>query len=984
MSKEDAQNKISEIIAKYQALSPSAIKTTNEQSTINGFIMPLFTALGWDFCDTNEVSPEYTASGGRVDLAFRLNGVSQFFLEAKKFSADLNDPDFVKQAVTYAYNKGVTWAVLTDFQNIRLYNANTGKGWLFLDWDKYATEHFEKLWLLSKESLQNGLLTAEAKANNALPPSIPVEQKLFKQLRSWREALFNQLHIHNEQLSLNQLDEVIQRLFNRLIFIRTAEDRHIEDNHLKAAVHQWEANKHKKDQLLKGLRDIFRYFDGFYDSELFEPHLTDTVFIEEPTISDILIGLYEIPGGVVEYDFSIIDADVLGAVYEQYLGYVADIARRRAKEAQSLIDLGLSPTESKYEVTAKKQHRKEQGIYYTPKFITDYIVKETVGRYLKEHAFNENRTVKILDPSCGSGSFLIRAFDELLTYHAKESGKSVAELSQYERLRILTTNVHGVDLDRQAVEIARLNMLLRSLAKQELLPGLKDNVKQGNSLITGGEEELKGYFGEGWRDKRPFNWDFEYKDVIAQGGFDVIIGNPPYVRIQSLSRDEADYYRSHFESAHGSFDLYVLFIEQAIKLLKIGGRLGLITSGKFLKSDYGKKIQQLINEQCTVEEIVDLSAQQVFGDATTYPVIMFIRKGSEEVPFRYVFIPDDAINPHDIANTPATMGMQKALIQGSWPLIATDDIILAKLGQKAKLLGEISNRIFQGLVTGADKTFILEKRGDLQNGFTRIYSRSMSKEYEIETSLLKPLLLGVDVGRYEIPNPRVFLLFPYIVSEDRATLLSSALFEHRYPNAWKYLLDNRHILENREKGKMKHDKWYSFSRVQSLAMHEQPKLLTGVLARKSRFTADLSGVFYSMGGGNAGVYGITLQDCKSANYLYVLGLLNSTLIQFNLRKLSSPFRGGFFSYAQRYINKLPIRQIDFANPDEKTMHDRIIVLVERMLDLNKRLAPIREIFSNERDEILEDIEKTDKEIDGLVYKLYGLTDEEIRVVEGAG
>ncbi len=176
MTKDEARSKIAEVITKYQALSASAIKSTNEQATINGFINPLFTALGWDPCDINEVAPEHAASGGRVDLAFRLNGVSQFFLEAKKFSADLNDPAFVKQAITYAYNKGVTWAVLTDFQNIRVYNANSGKQFLNLEWTKYAAENYDWLWLLSKESLQNGILNDKAKVVGALPPSITVEQ----------------------------------------------------------------------------------------------------------------------------------------------------------------------------------------------------------------------------------------------------------------------------------------------------------------------------------------------------------------------------------------------------------------------------------------------------------------------------------------------------------------------------------------------------------------------------------------------------------------------------------------------------------------------------------------------------------------------------------------------------------------------------------------------------------------------------------------
>ncbi len=341
---------------------------------------------------------------------------------------------------------------------------------------------------------------------------------------------------------------------------------------------------------MQRLRQIFIYYDGYYDSDLFAPHLLDDnrLHIDEYLIADILNGLYDIPGGMASYDFSVIDADVLGRVYEQYLGYVSKHVEERAKQAQARLALGFA-ADFDYKLVEKKQHRKEQGIYYTPKFVTDYIVRETVGRFLQEHTYNENLNIKILDPACGSGSFLIRAYDELLKYHADVRSKSTTEMDNFDRMPILTSNIFGVDLDQQAVEIARLNLLLRGLAKRDHLPPLTDNIKRGNSLISGTEEELKGYFGENWRDKHPFNWEYEFKDIMANGGFDIVIGNPPYVRIQTLPRDEADYYRSHFSSAHGSFDLYVLFIEKAIKLLKDRGKLGLITSGKFLKSPTAKR-----------------------------------------------------------------------------------------------------------------------------------------------------------------------------------------------------------------------------------------------------------------------------------------------------------------------------------------------------------------------------------------------------------
>lgn len=263
MTKEEAKQKIAELVAKYESLSPSEIKTFHEAKTKQGFIMPLFQALGWDFYDTNEVTPEENASKGRVDYAFKLHGVSQFYLEAKQLKADLTKLEYVKQAVTYAYNKGVTWAALTDFEELRLFNAQANKLFLNLNYKNYVAS-FDKLWLLSRESLEKGLLNQEAAQVGALPPSLLIEARLYGQLREWREELFNQLHFHNEKLTFNQIDEVIQRLFNRLIFIRTAEDRGIEEKRLLSAVNQWKTSGHK-GELIKTIQQIFRDFDGYYD-----------------------------------------------------------------------------------------------------------------------------------------------------------------------------------------------------------------------------------------------------------------------------------------------------------------------------------------------------------------------------------------------------------------------------------------------------------------------------------------------------------------------------------------------------------------------------------------------------------------------------------------------------------------------------------------------------------------------------------------------
>ncbi len=906
MSIEEAKQKIAELVAKYESLSPSEIKSFHEAKTKQGFIEPLFRALGWDFDDTSEVAPEEKASNGRVDYAFKLNGVSQFFLEAKPLKADLTSPNYVKQAVSYAYNKGVTWAVLTDFEEMRLFNAQQNKPFITLNCSDYLGE-IDKLWLLSRESLKTGLLNKEAAEYGALPPALPVEKRLFTKLRQWREDLFNQLHAHNEKLSYSQVDEVIQRLFNRLIFIRNCEDRQIEDRVLLSVVNEWRSSG-RKEELIERLRSIFRDFDGYYDSDLFAYHLTDEVFIDSVTIEGILGGLYEVPGGMANYDFSIIDADVLGAVYEQYLGHVAAIVKQRAKEAQAQMNLGL-PTEEIFEITAKRQRRKERGIYYTPKFVTNYIVKETVERFLQEHSYNEIHNIKILDPACGSGSFLIRAYDELLNYHAYQRGKPVSELDQWERLQILTNNIFGVDLDMQAVEIAHLNLLLRSLAKRETLPSLADKIRQGNSLISGTEEELKGYFGDNWREKKPFNWEQEFKDIMANGGFDVVIGNPPYVRPHKLETSDKEALWAQYQVYRAKSDIYACFIQRAIDLLKPGGYASYIVSNTFMSLESFAPLRKYILDTCCILYF-GLTPKKVFQAATVETVVLGLRKESNEVARRQNRV---LVTEYQNGAFERVKEIPQGIFYSTYLNIfdlSWDEATLS-LSSKIELnTDKLSDTVSfcYGLKTGDDAVFLT---------------------YAPTTPEHKRLLRRSDFGRFSTEYKGEFVWYvPERMKKHRTTARPG----------------NRERFETTK-----------------ILVQDIGKCLVGTLDDDNFYVKDAL---------------MLPQRGNGSNLKFVLALINSKLLNYwYAQKFST------LSVAKNAILMLPIRRIDFDNPADKKLHDDLVALADRMLELNKKLSPIRDIYSNERDELVSEIKRIDAEIDQKVYELYGLTEEERQIIE---
>jgi len=935
MRKEEAKHKIAELVEKYRALSAKEVRAFNEANTKQAFILPMFEALGWDIYDTTEVALEETASNGRVDFAFKINGVAKFYTEAKKLGADLNNPIFVKQAVTYAYSNSVTWAVLTNFTEIHLLNAQKSLPFITLKYEDYINS-FDKLWLISRESLTSNLLNKEAAQYGAIPPLIPIEEKLFKQLRQWRETLYNELLHFNEWLKPEQRDEVIEKLFNRLIFIRTAEDRNLEEHKLRSAVNRWRSGGHKKDELTAALRKVFEYYNGYYDSDLFKQHLPDDdrLSIDEYIIADILNGLYDIPGGMASYDFSLIDADVLGRVYEQYLGYVSKYIIAKAKEAQARMALGYT-ADTDYKLVEKEKHRKEQGIYYTPKFVTDYIVKETVGRFIKEneHAnYNKILNMKILDPACGSGSFLIRAYDELLNYHAKVHSKATTELDQFDRMPILTGNIFGVDLDQQAVEFACLNLLLRGLAKRDHLPPLTNNIKQGNSLISGTEEELKKYFGDDWEEKKRFNWEQEFKDIMANGGFDVVIGNPPYGRIKQIKDKEekkalSKYFDGTYSYQWGNLNYYKLFLERAFSLVKNGGYFGMIFPTAFLGEDSSKVLRKLFFEDAMVSRILQFPEKtKVFGEVTQDVIIFVYQKAKVDADYSFAIrtnIGAEEVKKLDESKAITLKRSEIKELTGKdyqipiFTLPEKEWTILKKISKCPPFRGE--RDIPPIGIIGV---------GHLDETFDKDF---MSKETTGDI-----LVKGIHLNRYAIDLDPKGLQPRWVRKKE---------FLKRKPLAKENVDQERIVGRN------------------TLNRAIRPRLLFAILPEGFVIT-------------NAIKY-IVLEPKNKLHKNYIVGLLNSSFLNWRFELFS-----GQNNIRNYEIEALPICRIDFDNPKEKKRHGDLVALVERMLELNKRLAPVRDTYGYEREELLREIERTDKEIDDLVYDLYGLTEEERKIVGG--
>lgn len=612
MSVQEPQNvnrdAIQELVDSFHSRSPRERKQMKEARVRQQFINPLLRALGWD-TTSDQVKPEQRTLVGEADYALSLNGREQFFIEAKSFSKELDGSrqdgqSYVEQAIDYAWHQGCDWAVLTNFEELRLYFTHVSKdnlesGLTFtLSVDEYTSDDgFEQLVNLSKSAVSDGSLERLERVRER----DSVTEEVLNDLSEARRMLTQDVHDSQPDLELDNLRDGIQRILDRVVVMRVAEDRGViqTDTLLKMA-ESWEETTMNPDvrTLVRDLKNAFRDFDSVYNSELFAEHPCENYNISNNVLLDIINSLYD-------YNFSYINADVLGSIYEDYLGHAIE------DKAEDL------------ELVKNPDEQREEGIYYTPVSVVEYIVESVLGdridsimervkRKLEGEnpdfeaaraEFNNIENIAVLDVSCGSGSFLIKSFDVLVDAYEEfqslvrsaSSDMSVQEYSatqtvpsDYEK-HILRNNIFGVDLDYQATEIATVNLLLKSLKKDEKLPAiLEDSIKSGNSLLNESPQEVADVLDisvEEAREMGAFEWEAEFNEVYDEnGGFDVIVGNPPWGA--EMERYDG-WLESHnrYELAEGQYNSYEIFLELGEQVLADGGTLGFIIPDSILNKN---------------------------------------------------------------------------------------------------------------------------------------------------------------------------------------------------------------------------------------------------------------------------------------------------------------------------------------------------------------------------------------------------------------
>lgn len=1022
------------------------IQQSKEEQFQEGFLRELFVkVLGY----TLNPSPNFNlitekkneTNSKKADGAIQKDGRVIGVIELKDHkTTDLSKVE--PQAFNYkSQHPDARYVVISNFEKLRLYIDNAVE---YREWDLFRMTHddFCELFLcLAWPQVERG--AALQMKQESVSSEDQITKALYKDYSQFKRVLFADI------LKLNPTPEgkdekewqlllfkKTQKLLDRLLFIFFAEDCGLlPPNSMVKIIDQWESLKEMDEYrpFYDRVKKYFGYMNTGYQGKQYEIFAYNGgLFKPDEVLDNIKISdelLVEHTHKLSEYDFeSDVDVNILGHIFENSLSEIEEVTQQ--------INNGEAPHTSK---------RKQDGVFYTPQYITKYIVENTVGRLcaekkqqlniVEDEYFSDQRRqmqtkkrlleqlqqyrdwllqITILDPACGSGAFLNAALQFLMAEHklidemeAKVAGASL--VFQDVENSILENNLFGVDINEESVEIAQLALWLRTAKPHRKLNTLSENIKCGNSLIS--DPEIAG--------PKAFNWQEQFPKVFEKGGFDVVIGNPPYVQLQSMGAMSDAYAQCGYETYNRMADLYCLFYEQGCRLLKESCLLGFIASNKWLKINYGEPLRKYLVSKMNPLLLVDFPGVPVFEDATVDPQILIVRKQQyagktqacavkSRIESLSEYVPEHTMEINFSSEPWAIRDMR-----------VTD--ILKKLDSLGEALKDLPISINYGIKTGYNDAFFID-------GETR---ESLIKESSSSAEMIRPLLRGRDIVPWRVEAKNQYIIFvPWHFplhldsSIQGCSQEAEEAFTNQYPAVYNHLLKHKDKLSARNKAEtgIRYE-WYASQRwgADYYKDFAKPKIVYPNMTKYLPFCYDESGAIC-----NDKAFIITSNE-ESFSLKFLLALLNSSLTKFWIRCVCPEL-----GEDRREVRKVYFENFHVADGDQQ----HFISLAETMLSLNTQLHEKRsrflrrvtenfegikitsalqtfdqldfkgfvaelkkqkiklslvqqdeweEYFSQYREacqELSEQIKATDNEIDLRVFDLYGLTPEEREIVNG--
>ena len=1003
------------------------IKTVKEEKYQHGFLEDIFeNCLGYTLDSTNpsdfnlEREKKNETDAKKADGVIYVNEKVIGIIELK--AQDTKNLDKIEiQAFNY-HNSHTNskYIIISNFDELRFYiDKKTAyeKFSLFsLDYEAFKKLHL----LLSYESIKNDVpLKLKEKSASF---ELDISKNLYRDFSLFRNHLFENL-VKNNDINKAKLLRLTQKLCDRIIFILFAEDRGLLTTNTIKEIRE----RHQGDGF--GDRTMYDYYKLYFDAinagneKLNIPKYNGGLFAQDTEldlliIDDVILDLEA--QALSDYDFmSDVSVNILGHIFEQSL--------------TDLEEINASINEVAFD--AKKSKRKKDGVFYTPEYITKYIVENTLGKLCedkrdelkltniiapknpkkptkKEQIQKDNLEeyrvwllgLKILDPACGSGAFLNQALDFLINAHQALQKDLVVmgDITAYYEIEksILENNLYGVDINEDAVEIAKLSLWLRTAVKGRELTKLADKIKCGNSLID--DKSVVD---------NAFIWEKEFSEVFESGGFDVVIGNPPYVQLQSMIEISVKLKQQNFNTFEATGDLYVLFYELGVQLLKDNGFLGYITSNKWMRSKYGKSLRKYLSNKISLKVLIDLG-KDIFDAATVDSNILILEKQKvNHHNCRAVDISNEKefSDFDEYLNNSITI---KHFSEDNWIILNQMEIqINKKIENKGIALKEWDLSINRGVLTGYNEAFLVTKE---------IKDR-LIKEDKSSIEILKPILRGRDIQRYNPAFADVWLIatFPSLKLDiDNYPAIKSYLesFGKKiYQIGETYLDEDGYKLRTRKKTK---NKWFETQDAIGYYKDFNNSLL--IWKRIGSILRFSLGKFYCLDStcilsSDYNKYLLCVLNSKMGHYLMKdapktgtgdllisvqaieplkIPIIDNQEPFINKADLMLELTRNSQETKQNFLNELDLEKIpkklqnfeelDFDTFVKEYKKAKKLKFADRLEERNFK-NEWRSLFLNDASQAKElkaQINATDKEIDKMVYELYGLSDDEIKIVEG--
>lgn len=955
----------------------------------------------------------------RADAAIIIDGKVKAVIELKGCNTTKLDK-VLSQALDYKFSHpGCRYVIISNFEKLRFYidDKNTVKEFNLFE---LRQEEFNQLYTLLAYKQLRADIPAKIK-EKSLSKEIEITKEFYKKYIAFKNDLFENICELNPQYDKLELFTKTHKLLDRLLFIFFSEDKGILDINSTSDIIQ-RYQKAKEIRMDKPLYFFIKQFFGWidtgderegifaYNGGLFKKD----EMLDSLKISDEILEFH--CKKLAEYDFkSEVSVDILGHIFEHS---IIDIENKR----------------NEIEGIAEISRRKKDGVFYTPTYITQYIVENTLGALcsakkaelgINDDDFSEVLEqkrkskmleiarekiaileiyrqyllgLKICDPACGSGAFLnatlkfLKAEHKLIDELKGKLSNDELEFRYYDD-KILENNIYGVDISKEGVEIAKLSLWLNTAKKDTKLTTLSDKIKCGNSLIT-----------------EKFDWQKEFPEVFENGGFDVIVGNPPYVRVQQLDYNTIDTLKSNYKTAVKRIDISLCFIERAKYLLKEDGICSFITSNQFLTTEYGKEMRKFLLTEFFLTKCIDFSDLKIFEDALTY-VSIFVFSKHQQAKFKYTRIKniETALsgsydNFIEIENSD--------LNSSNWNLAKNNQqIIFNKINKNSIQLEKIGHA-YTGLTTGLDNVLM--------------FTKNELKILDLEKEILLPVLRAENCDKYFCSEPQKFVLYPYKYENGKTIVLSEKELSSNYPKAYSYLLQHKEQLLQRKDSRKdftKKKNWYGLTRFGQKNIFEKEKIVSPGEVKNHKFCIDTTKSGFSC----ARVFAIVVDDEKF-NLKYILCILNSNLIKAYSQSIASLKSGGYYSYTSNILNRIPIRNVslesqkelaDFAdemiklNAELSRLCNKFFEILKASYQMCKIPSALNEFYEldfqdfieksklkisiKEKDELFDffkdykencqelkaQITATESKINTAVYALYDLTADEIKTIENS-